>query len=223
MHIIIKKITILKLLPFIFFISSNKYINNEEIKKTDYATIIFVGDLMCHGPQIESARVKEYPDSFNFFDTYRYVKNFISSANIAIGNLETVIGGKELGYSGFPTFNSPIDYLKGIKNAGFNFLITSNNHSYDKGKKGLLHTIDELNKFKIPYTGTYKSKADRDSIRIVNVNNIKIAILSYTYGLNGYKLPKGEEYLTNLIDTSIINKDISKSKNMGVDIILTYF
>jgi poly-gamma-glutamate synthesis protein (capsule biosynthesis protein) len=59
-----------------------------------------------------------------FTKTYNYVSNIISSANLAIGNLETVIGGKEIGYSGYPTFNSPIDFVEGIKNAGFDFLIT---------------------------------------------------------------------------------------------------
>ncbi len=223
MHILLKHLTISKLLPFLFFISLGKYQIKEDIKKTEYATIVFVGDLMCHGPQIESARVNGIVDSFDFSDTYSYVKKIITDANIAIGNLETVIGGKELGYTGFPTFNSPVDYIEGIKNAGFDFLITSNNHSYDKGKRGVVSTINELNNIRLPFTGTYNSKRDRDSIRILNVNNIKIAILSYTYGLNGYNLPNGENYLVNKIDTNLIKQDIIKAKSHSVDVILTYF
>lgn len=223
MHFLLKHITILKLLPLLFLISSGKLKIKEDIKKTEYASVIFVGDLMCHGPQIESARVLTNSDSFDFYETYNYVSKIISSANLAIGNLETVIGGKEIGYSGYPTFNSPIDFVEGIKNAGFDFLITANNHTYDKGKKGLVNTLYELGKLNIPSTGSYKSQVDRDSIRIISVNNIKIAILAYSYGINGYKLPRDEKYLINIIDTNLIKRDINKAKELKSDLILTYF
>ncbi len=223
MYTFLEYITIIKILPLIFYIFSSNIQIKENIKKTEHATIIFVGDLMCHMPQIESAQVEGIADSFDFFETYKFVKDIISDADLAIGNLETVIAGKEAGYSGYPNFNSPVDYLKGIKNAGFDFLVASNNHSYDKGKKGLLNTIEELKKYKLHYTGIYNSVQDRDSIRIININNIKLAILSYSYGLNGNYLPKEENYLVNLIDTNLIRKDINKAKEQNVDLILTYF
>ncbi len=210
---------------FILLMMFNFKGENKSIKKDklEIATIVFVGDLMCHAPQYEFAKVPGAIDSFDFSKNYLFVKQFISRADFAIGNLETTLTGKESVYSGYPAFNTPFDYLKEVKNAGFDFLMTSNNHSYDRGKKGVLKTIEKINSLGLNYTGTFNSTADRDSIRIVNVNGINIALLAFSYGVNGNNIPKGEKYLVNIIDTNLIKKDIGEAKKLNPDIILTYF
>ncbi len=222
MNIVINKILFLKLFSIIFFLNNISLKENNEIK-TSFINVVFVGDLMCHMPQVEAAKITSAKDSFNFFESFNFVKPFISQADIALGNLETVIGGKELTYTGYPNFNSPFDYLRAIKEAGFDFLVASNNHSMDRGKVGIIKTIDALNSLSLGYTGIFNSDKDRDSIRIVTIKDISIAVLSYSYGLNGRILPEKDKYLVNLIDTTIIKTDILKAKEKNVDIILTYF
>lgn len=198
---------------------------NKSIKKDklEVISITFIGDLMCHGPQLQAAIVPEVTDSFNFDVCYTYVKDYFNNSDFTIGNLETVTVGAKEKYTGYPVFNTPVDYVTALNKAGVDFFVTSNNHSLDKGKKGVLSTIDSLKSLNIGYAGTYYSQKDRDSIRIVDIKGIKIAILAYTYGTNGNGIPKGHEYLINLIDTTLIKKDIAKAKSLSPDIILTYF
>jgi poly-gamma-glutamate synthesis protein (capsule biosynthesis protein) len=180
-----------------------------------------VGDLMCHSVQYKYAQIAA--DSFDFTPTFRYVQKYFDESDFLIGNLETVTAGKEKGYSGYPFFNSPDDFITSLKKVGFDLLFTSNNHSLDKGKDGILRTIKILNENQIHYTGTFKSQNDRDSIRIFNINGIKIAFISYSYGTNGNPIPKGNNFLINLIDTLQIKNDILSSRKQESDIVFVYF
>src|SRR5690606_38044174 len=135
-------------------------------------TIAAAGDLMCHSVQYQYAMVN--PDSFDFNPVYREVKDYLSQPDFTFGNLETVMAGKSKGYSGYPFFNTPDDFIPALKNAGFDLLTTSNNHSLDQGEFGLRRTLEVLNKYNINYNGTFVSKEDRDSLRIFNIKGIKI-------------------------------------------------
>jgi poly-gamma-glutamate synthesis protein (capsule biosynthesis protein) len=176
---------------------------------------------MCHSPQFEYAR--NAGGEFNFDDNFYYVKNITGKADIAFANFETVLAGKGAKYSGYPTFNTPDSFLDAVKNAGFDFLFTSNNHAYDRGEKGVLKTIEKIKFSGLMGSGTFSSFKDRDSLRIIIVNNIKIGILSYADHINGFKLPKGKEYLVNLIDKDRITKEIKNLKKTGAEIVLVYF
>lgn len=184
-------------------------------------TISVVGDLMCHSPQYEYARVEA--DSFDFTPTFNDVKKYFDSSDFVFGNLETVTAGKEKRYSGYPYFNSPDDYIESLKKIGFNFLFTSNNHCLDKGETGILRTIEQLQENQIASTGTFSSQKDRDSIRVVSANGIRFAVISYTYGMNGNYLPIGKHYLVNRISDSLLVRDIQKAKSDSVDFVLVYF
>jgi len=209
-----------------FIFSSYFFLSPIERKSIDQdsttsVTISFVGDLMCHSPQFQFAQISK--DSFDFKPVFREVKKYLTKANLTIGNLETTISGKESRYSGYPLFNTPEEYLEALKDAGFDILLTANNHSLDRGKKGLLRTVEMIKKNGLESVGSYNSQQDRDSIRIYEINGIKIAILAYTYGLNGNYIAKNEKYLVNVIDTTLLKKDILDSRNKYADIILVYF
>ena len=120
-------------------------------------TLSFVGDLMQHQAQLDAARTDKGPSDYS--PCFSLVKEQISGADIAIGNLEVPIGGKP--YSGYPAFCAPDEYLYAIKEAGFNVLLTANNHCLDRGKKGLERTILMLDSLRIPYTGTYRNEEER--------------------------------------------------------------
>ena len=193
----------------------------EKIDTLLTAEINFVGDLMCHSTQFNYAHVKD--DSFDFNGTFSEIKKYLRDADFTIGNFETVLAGKKKFYSGYPFFNAPDDFLLAIKEAGFDFLVNANNHAIDKGARGVERTIKKMDELGINHTGTYLSQHDRDSIRVFNINGIHLAILSYSYSTNGIPLPKGRKYIINLIDYDLIEKDIAKARNKGVDIVLVYF
>ncbi len=183
--------------------------------------IAAIGDLMCHAPQFTNAKVAA--DSFNFRPCFAEIQKVLQDADFTIGNLETVLGGSAIGYKGYPNFNTPDDYLDALQLAGFDFLVTANNHSLDQGEKGVLRTLDKLDEYKIPHTGTHRSQRDRDSVRVVDVQGITIGIVNFTYGMNGYKCPAGKEWMVNVIDTALIERDIAAAKALNPDLVLAFF
>ena len=96
-------------------------------------------------------------------------------------------GGKP--YQGYPTFSAPDEYLQAIKDAGFDVLLTANNHCLDRGKTGLERTITQIESFSIPYAGTYRNAIERKQFYplFIRKKGFYIAILNYTYGTNGIK------------------------------------
>ncbi len=188
--------------------------------KSNTAILAFTGDLMCHSPLYEYAKTE---GGYDFTPYFQYIRDELSYADLTIGNLETVLGGRELKYSGYPRFNSPDEYALALKQAGFDFLVTANNHSLDRGEKGLLRTLDFLRVNGIGSTGTFSGKQDRDSIRIITVNDISFALLNYTYGTNGIPVFKGKGYIINLIEKTLIQKDIRTAKELKADVIIVVF
>jgi Bacterial capsule synthesis protein PGA_cap len=194
-------------------------INKEDSIST--ATITIVGDLMCHSVQIDYAYVEK--DSFDFNGVFSEVKEYLSSADFTIGNLETVLAGKEKGYSGYPFFNAPDDFLEAIYGAGFDLLITANNHALDQGIIGVNRTIEKMDELGLDHTGTYLSQNDRDSIRIYSINGIQLGVIAYSYGTNGVPIPGDKNYIINLIDFNLIEEDINKARNEGAEIVLAFY
>lgn len=209
------------ILPFNRLVFTGAQVNENFNDSVVTVTITAVGDIMCHSVQYNYARTAD--DSFDFNPVYREVKKYLVYSDFLFGNFETVTAGKSNGYSGYPFFNTPDDFVAALKNAGFNLLTTSNNHSLDQGEKGLLRTIDIMNENGLNYNGTFSSKEDRDSVRIFNIKGIKIAFLAYTYGTNGNPIPKGKSYLINLIDLSLIENDIKTARIKGAEIVLVHY
>lgn len=211
------------LISYLFSLSQiqSSFDNKIEIDSVVVVRIAVVGDLMCHSPQFNYAKVSK--DSFDFNPVYRYIKENLENADFTFGNLETVIGEKGSTYLGYPRFKSPKDYVTALAQNGFDFLCFANNHTLDQGEQGVLNTIRTLNENNIGYTGAFNSQSDRDSIRILKLNGIKIALLAYSYGTNGSVIPKGKDYLINLIDYNLIEKDIHTAKQYGAEIVLVNF
>ena len=211
------------ILGYCFFLSSSS-VKNFEVPRTDSLRTIkinIVGDLMCHSTQFIYAHVED--DSFDFTGVFTEVKQFLSGSDLTIGNLETVFAGKSKGYSGFPFFNTPDDFLFALKDSGFDLLITANNHALDQGEEGVLRTIEKLNEYQLNYTGAFSSQNERDSIRIFNLSDVKLSVIAYTFSTNDVPLHKGKDYLINMIDFKLIGKDIESAREAGAEIVLVHF
>ena len=176
------------------------------------------GDIMCHNTVYMDAynsSKKEYDFSYIFKD----IKYHIQTADIAIGNLETTFAGSKIGYSSYPTFNTPEILAKNLKKVGFDVVSTANNHSLDKGYNGLVSTLKHLDEADLSHTGTYASEEDSEKVLIKNVKGVKVAFLSFTYGTNGIPVPKGKEYCINLNDKKTMSKQLKLAKEQEPDII----
>jgi len=183
-------------------------------------TLLFAGDIMQHGPQIEAAWSDE-DSAYNYQPCFSYIKPIVSAYDIAIANLEVTLAGKP--YSGYPQFSAPDALAIAIRNAGFDVLATANNHCCDRGKAGLIRTTRVLDSLSILRTGTYRDSADMKDHHpmILKKNDITIALLNYTYGTNG--LPVHEPTIVSQIDSTRVFSDLKSARKPGVDFVIVFF
>jgi poly-gamma-glutamate synthesis protein (capsule biosynthesis protein) len=174
---------------------------------------------MVHGAQLKSAWDDEN-NCYNFEPVFSQVKDLLSAADITIGNLETTLPGKEKLYSGYPQFGAPDALVSALKGAGVDLLNTANNHTCDKGERGLVRTIKVLDAQGLLHVGTYRDRTEYESQRILIVerNHIRLAVLGYTYGVNGMPIPEGT--YVNLIDEQQMTDDIKLARTRNPDFII---
>ncbi|WP_455075666.1 CapA family protein [Porphyromonas catoniae] len=189
------------------------FITPQEEVKADTLRLVFAGDIMTHGPQIKAAD-RGY-GTYDFTPSFELVRPMIERADLALANLETTFGGTP--YRGYPMFSSPSSLGSALKEAGFDVLTTANNHSCDRGRYGVVNTIDVLDSLGIRTTGSYRTRAERSQRTplIVDVRGVKIAILAYTYGTNGLPIP--QPALVDTIDLEQISDDLRRADSLGAD------
>ena len=180
----------------------------EEPKEDLHFSMSVIGDIMCHNSQYKDA-YNSSTDTYDFSYVFEDIKNYISEADISIGNLETTFAGKARGYSNYPTFNTPEQLAYNLKDFGIDVVSTANNHCMDKSYSGLVSTINYLNDAGISHVGTNTSAEEQNTILVKDVNGIKIAFLAFTYGTNGIPVPRDKSYAVNLIDENLILNQIN--------------
>ena len=194
--------------------------NNSEDKPSDISfTLSAIGDIMCHNTQYIDAYNAD-TDTYDFSYVFENISLYTKTADICIGNLETTFAGEDVGYSSYPTFNTPDELAYELKDIGVDVLSTAGNHALDKGFDGLSRTIDVLNDADISHLGTYKSKEEQDKTLIKYVKGLKIAFVNYTYGTNGIPVPSDKQFCVNLIDENLMKEQIDRAKQEEPDIII---
>ena len=113
-------------------------------------TLTAVGDNLIHAPIYEQALLDE--GSYDFAPAYANIAPYIK-ADINILNQETPIGGKELGISSYPCFNSPQELGRDMINLGFNVVNHATNHIMDAGSRGVINSLDFWTANNIPVLG----------------------------------------------------------------------
>lgn len=162
------------------------------------ATIGATGDILMHMPVVDTGRQSD--GSYNFDYIFKYLSEYSFADDYAVANLETTLASNTNGYpySGYPQFNCPDEIVDGLKNVGFDMLLTANNHSYDTGEKGYYRTIETVRSRGMTALGTMLNGEEPKYV-IQNINGIKIGMLCYTYEgrpENGYA---GRVYLNGLM------------------------
>jgi poly-gamma-glutamate synthesis protein (capsule biosynthesis protein) len=191
----------------------------EKAPAEDTLRIAIVGDLMCHSTQYLSARTTA---GYDFRPAFEAVKPYLTSADLAFGNLETVTAGESETFSGYPMFNTPVAYLDALADAGFDVITTANNHSLDRRFPGVERTIQALDARNLLHTGTARSQEERDRPLIVTAKGLRLGVLAYTYGTNGIPMPAGKPFAVNLIDTLAMAADIRRSRTAGAEAIAVF-
>lgn len=194
--------------------------NAQNVITPDTATLIFFGDAMQHTMQYTRAKeLGTAENPYNYSDCFTLLTPALKDADYSIVNLELPLGGGT-DYSGYPMFSAPDSYAVALKNAGFDLMLTANNHCLDRRDRGLRRTLDVLDSLKVDHIGTYRNPAEREKLVpfIKEINGIKIGFLNYTYGTNGLEIKDGAE--VSYIDKEKIKKEIDATKKAGAEIIV---
>lgn len=200
--------------------SENMTASDDNDLETKNVSFCAVGDNLIHETIYKEADGFSggYDDGkYDFTPFYSEVKDDIKAFDIAFINQETIVGGYDLGLSGYPVFNSPNEVVPALKETGFDMVNTATNHSLDKGQEGIDNAVSVLDKNSLCHDGVYSDESDMDKIRIIEKNGIKVALVSFTESTNGIELPN--DYSLSTFDDEYIKKKISAAKTVA-DVVL---
>jgi len=181
-------------------------------------TIGAIGDVLMHEVVYKDALNGHH---YNFDPMFANVKSLLQKPDVLTANQESTLGGIELGLSSYPTFNSPHEVADALVQTGVDIVSTANNHSLDKGEKGIDSEMHYLNSIGLPHVGSFVNEQDREKLRILNKNGIKIAFLAYSYGTNGIPIPDHKDFLVNLINRDIMKKEIERAKKVADVVVMS--
>ena len=182
----------------------------------DTLTLMFIGDVMSHSPQVDAARLED--GTYDYAPCYRFLAPYIASADLCIANMEVPLAGAP--YTGYPQFSCPDAMMSQLFDVGVDVFLTANNHTCDKGAKGIRRTIHVMDSLGIPHVGTYLDSADfqQRNPLMVEKNGFRIAVLNYTYGTNG--IPAPNPFIVNMLDSIEIARDIARARELKADYIV---
>ena len=204
---------------------TNPSSDDETTVITRTARISAVGDILCQMDMIDDAKID---DEYDFSHMFTGISKFVKNSDIAIGTLETnFVDGK---YSGVGKYNSPIEFLKAVKDSGIGLVSLAHNHVLDYGTQGLETTISKIKEQNIEITGIKENlertnEQDENTLdeekqenpdftgNIKEINGIKVAFLGYTYGLsNENEVNEEEKKKANIYSEELAKKDIEYAK-----------
>lgn len=173
----------------------------EPIVTVEYLHIMAVGDNLMHEPVMRSGLQADGTYDFTYF--YDNIRPYMDIADVKIVNQETIMAGDDRGFSGYPSFNSPVGLADSIVNAGFNVVLHASNHICDMGIGGLndCKKYWDENHPDTLVVGIYGEEGKNDDIPLLESNGVTFAILNYTYGANSEILQRDLENHTNILST----------------------
>ncbi len=185
---------------------------NENVNKV---SLVAVGDNLIHHTVYTAAYTNGV---YDFTSMYSEVKPYIQQFDLAFINQETILGGKEIGLSTYPAFNSPQELGYALVDTGFNLISIANNHTLDRGERAILNALKFLDSKPVIYSGALNNR-DSSHVKVFNKNGIRFAFVAYTYGTNGIPVPKGKEYLVNVYSNQKAKEDIESVRD-DVDVVI---
>lgn len=183
------------------------------------ADLLFAGDAMQHQAQLDIAIREGDGKAYDYSDCFTLIAPDISAADYAVVNLEVPLGGGPR-YSGYPCFSAPDSYAEALRDAGFDMMLTANNHCLDSGDRAARRTLAALDSLGVDHIGTYHDSAQRERLVpfIKDIHGIKFGFLNYTYGTNGIQPREGMEVA--LIDRDRMAEEIRLTREAGAEMVI---
>jgi poly-gamma-glutamate capsule biosynthesis protein CapA/YwtB (metallophosphatase superfamily) len=172
-------------------------------------TLRFVatGDMIAHDSINQNA--KKPDGSYDYVPLMEKMKPYFEKADVRFCNQSTPAGGAEFGLSGYPVFNAPIEFARGIEGVGCNVINLGTNHTNDKGQPLIDATVaawDNRNGV-LATAGANRNAEEQNKVRYFSSKGVKFAILSYsTYTNNKQLTPYGINMYSDALATAQITE-----------------
>lgn len=194
------------------------------------ARLMLVGDLMCLRGQQSAAKKGGICD---FDPCFELVRPIFNKADLVIGNLETLVSASsptteevKNASDGNPRCNAPKEELSALRRAGFDVLVTANNHVCDCGRTGIEETLDMLETFGFATVGAhhFENEGITKNYVLMDVNGISVAVLSTTHIVNQRSYLTSEEMsvMVNCFDREKLSADIADARRNGAEFVIVY-
>jgi poly-gamma-glutamate synthesis protein (capsule biosynthesis protein) len=201
--------------------------------------------MLMHMPCVRPAAVGD--GTYDFAPYFTHLSSYVQAVDYAVANLETTLAGSDyvrwyngqkiVGYYGYPSFNTPDDLIPNLRSAGFDMLLTANNHTYDTGTTGFHRTQEIIAQAGMDFTGTRSGEEDINYL-IKSINGISVGMICYTYetspeankvSLNGIPMSAADSKLINVFlkddvagFSADLKEDIANMKKDGAEAIVLY-
>lgn len=187
----------------------------EKEQEENTIELLAVGDNIAHQTIREVGMSEDGP--WNYDSVYQYVKEDVEAADLALVTQETIFVEDREDVSGYPSFGTPPEFGDALVNTGFDVIASATNHALDKGTDSIEYTLNwwEENHPDIPVLGLYDSEEAAEEIPIISCKDLKLAMLDYTYSLNGLELPSDQEYMVDVFDEEKAREDIRQAKELA--------
>ena len=191
--------------------------------KAKTAKIMFVGDITCFARQMTEAKTLL---GYDFFYEFEQVKPIFEQSDLTVGNLETMVVTEapyrteklvsEQNYH----CNAPLEFLDAVRKAGIDMVTNANNHDLDTGAVGIGETIDNIERYGLIQTGTFKSEKKR--YELIDVAGFKVAIIAFATEHNNKSCnltAEGRKFLLCDYSPETAGSIIAEAKAEGAELV----
>ena len=189
-------------------------------------TIALTGDVLLHSGVTDqaardgAANPGQASHGLDYRPLLAGAKPFVEGADLAICNLETPVAPPGGPYTSYPVFSVPPEILPALVDTGFDACTTASNHTVDKGVPGIQRTLDAMDAAGLKHAGSNRSAEEQSGTTMLDAHGVKVALLAYAYGLNGFRLPADKAWAVDVIDTATILADARAARAAGAQIVL---
>ena len=185
-------------------------------------TLIASGDVLPHGPVLRQAAAygRRAGRPYDFRPMFSDLRPILAQVDLAVCHLEVPLSPSGRDISSWPAFNAPPQLAKALRWAGYDACSTASNHSMDQGPQGVAATLAVMDGAGLRHPGMARTAKEADRTTVLEVRGLRVALLSYTYGLNSGRLPPDRPWLVKLIEPSRILADARAARAAGAQFVV---
>jgi Bacterial capsule synthesis protein PGA_cap len=187
-------------------------------------TLVATGDVLLHTPLWDQATADAasagHPGGRDFRPMLAGIRPVVSGADVAICHMETPVAPAGGPFSSYPSFSVPPEIAPALAATGYDACTTASNHTYDRGADGVKRTLDALDAAGLRHAGSARTPQEAATTTFLDVDGVRLALLSYTFGFNGIPAPAGQTWRSNPIDERRILADAALARRRAAEVVV---